>query len=278
MRSVPRREIQERDTERPVEVTVSHWSDGGPGVRTAIVVPCFNESERLDFDAFERWLGEMPDAQLLFVDDGSTDHTRSKLDAFAAAHEPVVLIGLDRNYGKGEAVRQGVIQAAQGEAEYIGFWDADLATPLDEIARFVAELDERPGVDWVFGSRVNLLGRSIRRHLGRHYVGRVFASLVAAGLALPIYDSQCGAKLFRSTPSTVAVFERRFTTRWIFDVELLERVLLDIGNSAARERIREFPLESWKDVHGSTLTLRQGFVALGDLAGVVKRYRKGITS
>lgn len=240
-----------------------------------IVVPCFNEAERLDLDAFDRWLASTPDTGVLFVDDGSTDRTREKLDGFAASHEQAVLVGLSRNCGKGEAVRQGVLQAAQSPAEYIGYWDADLATPLDEIGRFVAELDERPGVDWVFGSRVNLLGHSIRRHLGRHYVGRAFASLVAAGLSLPIYDSQCGAKLFRANPTNVAVFERRFTTRWVFDVELLARVLAVVGNAAARERIRELPLEKWHDVHGSTLTLQQGFVALRDLAGVVVRYRAG---
>ena len=107
----------------------------------------------------------------------------------------------------------------------------------------------------VLGSRVKLLGRSIERHAWRHYLGRFFATIVSELLRLPVYDTQCGAKMFRATDALRRVLERPFTTSWLFDVEILARfiALEKGGTTAASDRLYELPLNEWRDVAGSKL-------------------------
>jgi dolichyl-phosphate beta-glucosyltransferase len=124
------------------------------------------------------------------------------------------------------------------------------------------------------GSRVALLGRQIRRRWRRHMLGRAFATAASLVLKLPVYDTQCGAKLFRTTPATVEMFRRPFRTRWVFDVEILARIVKSIAadaNSQADGAIYEYPLESWHDVQGSRLKSIDFVTAAIDLAGIYWR-------
>ena len=112
----------------------------------------------------------------------------------------------------------------------VGFFDADLATPLGAIDDFLAVLRDRPEVEFVLGSRVMLMGRDIRRKATRHYFGRVFATAVSHALDLPVYDTQCGAKILRANAATATLFDPPFRSPWIFDVELIARYLrLPVG-------------------------------------------------
>ncbi len=226
---------------------------------TQIIVPCFNEADRLDVDAFRRWAADHPVVGFLFVDDGSTDGTRAVLEALQQARpEQFRVLIQARNQGKAEAVRSGMLQLIdEGDAQIVGFWDADLATPLDAIDDFLAVLTKDPQIEMAIGARVRLLGRAIERNPARHYVGRVAATVVSNMLGLAVYDTQCGAKLFRVTPRLRDLFKEPFVTRWVFDVEILARWLL--SRSAAErdqveERIVEVALMSWRDVAGSRLT------------------------
>ena len=135
------------------------------------------------------------------------------------------VIHLAANQGKAEAVRAGILAALRLEPDLVGFWDADLATPLNAIDDFLALAAKRPEIDIILGSRVMLMGRDIRREAWRHYLGRVFATGVSLSLNLPVYDTQCGAKVFRANEATAAVFATPFHSPWIFDVEVLARYL-----------------------------------------------------
>jgi glycosyltransferase involved in cell wall biosynthesis len=238
-----------------------------------IVVPCYNEELRLPVDQFQRFLCESQ-VRFVFVDDGSRDKTLDRLESLRKGHEDrVFVLRSPANEGKAEAVRMGINFAQQQDAEYIGYWDADLATPLDAIPQFMAVFAERPDLDMVFGSRVKLLGRRVERRTGRHYLGRVFATVVSVMLRLPIYDTQCGAKIFRVRPETGGLTAEPFRTRWVFDVELLARYIRQQGSpNAAAQRIYEYPLLVWEDVGGSKVKPFDFFVALRDVMRIYWKY------
>jgi glycosyltransferase involved in cell wall biosynthesis len=248
-----------------------------PGSAHAIlVVPCHNEARRLCRTSFERFLHAASDTRVVFVNDGSTDATLEVLHAIqTAAVERVAILDLPANVGKGEAIRRGLQYAFRTPTSYCGFWDADLATPLDAVAEFVKLLDDRPEIEMVFGTRVHLLGREIRRRAVRHYLGRVSATAISLVLGLRIYDTQCGAKMFRVTPAIQALFDQPFLSSWIFDVEIVARLIAARrdGQLPAPERvIYEYPLTRWTDIAGSSVGPRDYLRAVIDLARIHRRY------
>lgn len=246
-----------------------------------IVLPCYNEAERLDVAALERALVAIPGLHLVCVDDGSRDRTRELLESLASSHpERVECLALATNSGKAEAVRQGVLHAlaARPGPEAIGYWDADLATPLEELPEMLMLLERDPALELVLASRVKLLGRSIERRAVRHYVGRIFATVVSAMLGLAVYDTQCGAKLFRAGSGLRELFERPFLSRWVFDVEILARLIAARGREGERgaERVVcEHPLHEWRDVAGSKLRAIDFAVAAIDIARIWSRTLRG---
>lgn len=238
-----------------------------PGLQ--LVVPCYNEAERLTPQPFLDAIDGDPALHLLFVDDGSTDGTAEALAGLAsAAGGRAAVLRLPRNMGKGGAVRAGVLAALDSRPAYVGFWDADLATPLAALPEFMEVFRTRPEVELVMGARVQLLGRDIRRSPARHYVGRVFATAASLALGLAVYDTQCGAKIFCVTETLREAFSQPFRSRWIFDVEILSRYVAALGRAEAARRIYELPLTRWTNVPGSKLTLRDGVRAAWDLAQI----------
>jgi dolichyl-phosphate beta-glucosyltransferase len=232
------------------------------------VIPCFDEERRLSGDGFLALLDDSEPSSMLFVDDGSRDGTPALLRGIAGQRPGRVEVAcLPDNRGKAEAVRQGLLRALAGPADVVGYVDADLSTPPAELVR-LAGLMRRGDLDVLIGSRVQLLGRAIERNSVRHYVGRVFATCASLCLGLPVYDTQCGAKLFRRTSALSAALAQPFFSRWAFDVELLARLVRprDGIPPVAPGRIREEPLMAWKDVAGSKLqpaaALRSGLELL----------------
>ncbi len=245
------------------------------GSRTTIVIPCYNEAARFPMARFRDFAAAHPDIQFLLVDDGSRDATAAMLEEARRGLEHQVFVRRQpKNGGKGEAVRAGIVQAIESAPVAVGFWDADFATPLESIPPLRAILDERPEVDMVFGARVKLLGRQIERRAIRHYLGRVFATVVSNLLELPIYDTQCGAKIFRVTPDTARLFDRPFSSRWVFDVEIIARYLVarQRDREAVKRAIYEFPLTEWRDVAGSKVRPRDFLRAFLDVLRIHRTY------
>jgi dolichyl-phosphate beta-glucosyltransferase len=241
----------------------------------AWIVPCFNEAARLDKAGFLA-LADQEATSIVFVDDGSTDSTLSRLREIEAERpDRISVLALPRNRGKAEAIRQGILHTLDGSFDAVGFADADLATPPAELRR-LAELIRIGDHDVVFGSRVQLLGRTIQRRHLRHYVGRVFATCASLALGLAVYDTQCGAKLFRRSEALRAAMTTPFKSRWAFDVELLGRLLRpsDGTSGIALERIWEEPLRAWTDVDGSKLSAVAGLRAALDLASIAWALRR----
>src|SRR4029453_13391013 len=121
------------------------------------------------------------------------------------------------------------------------------------LVAFCELLDARPDLEMVFGARVQLLGRVIERRALRHYLGRVFATAASLSLGLRVYDTQCGAKLFRPSPAMQALFQEPFTTRWLVDIEILARLIQARRGTnlpQAEDIIYEFPLPEGRDGGG----------------------------
>ena len=243
---------------------------------STIIVPCYNEGARLETGRFLDFANRQPNIHFLFVNDGSSDNTLTVLNELrTACPDRIHVLDKQPNGGKAEAVRVGMLTAMRDStSEYVGFWDADLATPLAAIPDFMALLDGNDRLQMVFGARIRLLGRHVHRRAIRHYLGRVFASTVSVALRLPIYDSQCGAKLFRATPELEQVLHDPFLSRWVFDVEILARYLtLHQGDTSyLYNSIYELPLTQWEDVAGSKVRSGDFLKAFFDILLIYRRY------
>ena len=239
----------------------------------AVTIPCYNEADRLNCDAFVDFVRAHRDVMFIFVDDGSTDSTGQLLRSMSKSEaNSIRFITFETNRGKAEAVRQGTLSAIAAGARYVGYWDADLATPLSPILEFVAELKKKSELILVMGARVQLLGRTILRKRYRHYLGRIFATVTSVVLRMPVYDTQCGAKMFVASEPVALAFRDPFISRWVFDVEILARLVCR-GNVNPRVAICEYPLFEWYDVKGSKIKLKDFWIALWDLGRIYLAYK-----
>lgn len=239
------------------------------GEKVLLVIPCYNEAGRLNLGQFEDFCSN---CSFLFVNDGSTDNTLDILKN--NLKENMFVLDLAENFGKAEAVRQGMLYAkclpGYKNTIWVGYWDADLSTPLTELKNFIIyykifDLE----VDAIFGSRILKLGSSIKRMHLRSLCASIFNMLTSVILNLKCHDSQCGAKLFKKELIDVA-FSQPFISKWLFDVEILLR-LKDY-------RVIEYPLVSWQHVSGSKLKLfSDGARVLTDIIKIRKKYIKRFT-
>ena len=244
--------------------------------KTALAIPCYNEEGRLSPPEYKIFLAENPEVDLIFVDDGSSDATYAVLESIAADNSGrAFALRQPQNGGKAEAVRRGVLEAFAKGYGATGFWDADNSTPL-RLARFLIADLESKNVEMVMGSRVNMMGKRISRSHGRHYLGRLFASIASFLLNLEVYDTQCGAKVFRNDETMRRVFADPFITGWTFDLEIIARTILvrrEKEPQAPADRfIIEHPLDEWMDVPGSKLKLSHAFRIARDLARIYRVY------
>ena len=228
-------------------------TDDGSHVDFHLVIPCFNESDRLpsylrDLVSLLSWQDYR--TAIVIVDDGSDsreqDKVRSLVLEFANCGISVACLCLPNNMGKGYAVRHG--WGAATSTRWLAFADADGAVPADEVARvFGATFREADMRQCYLGSRVRMLGRSVDRHWKRHAIGRLYATLVGLAINENIYDSQCGFKVIPASAFT-EVSRSLQEDRFAFDAELIA-ALSDAGYS-----LKEIAVD-WRDVPGSKVSL-----------------------
>jgi dolichyl-phosphate beta-glucosyltransferase len=213
---------------------------------TSVVFPCFNEEARI-LPTLDRAIGFLEGRgegwEIVVVDDGSRDQTSAVVRSRFATVAAVRVLRYETNHGKGFAVREGVL-ASRGELAL--FSDADLSTPIEELAKLEAKAAE--GFDVVVASRVVAGARILTpQPTRRRLSGLAFRSLVRSLGLSSLHDTQCGFKLLRR--ATVEPILRAIETKgFAFDVELLARA------ERAGLRVAEVPVD-WRDSRGSKVRL-----------------------
>lgn len=219
--------------------------------KTSIIVPCYNEENRLYTNLFITFIKQNPDIHFLFVNDGSTDNTLQLIKSIK--NDNINFLNLNTNVGKAEAVRLGILNAYhENKFDRIGFIDADLSTPLEEIPILLKYHNSK--ILFTFGSRIKKIGSSINRRLYRHILGRIFATIVSSILKLNVYDTQCGLKIF-DTSIILQLFKTPFISKWIFDVEIFYRFKKTTQPTNTNLIAKEIAINKWEDVSGSKLNL-----------------------
>ncbi|WP_347924897.1 glycosyltransferase [Pontimicrobium sp. SW4] len=234
-----------------------------------IVIPCYNEEKGLDRKAYFNFINNHSNVLLCFVNDGSTDNTANILAGFQETYpENIAVINCTQNVGKAEAIRTAIAECNNNYSfTYIAYLDADLATSLEECLSLTSYFNE--SIHFVFGSRIMKVGSTIKRSQSRFLIGRIIATAISNILDLKVYDTQCGCKLFTKELSKVA-FKNPFISKWLFDVEIFNRLMVHYGVDQATNHILEIPLKRWIDQGDSKVKLTYFFKLWVDLYKINK--------
>ncbi len=225
-------------------------------IKNILVIPCYNEETRLNQSEFLALAAQHPDSIFLFVNDGSTDETQRVLENLHTKANNCDVLKMQQNVGKAEAVRQGFLHALSeyDDVQSIAYYDADMATPYSDMRIMIDYLIENQKL-LVSGCRFRRMGGFVERKFSRFILGRMFATAAATILRLPIYDTQCGAKVF-SANAVQEIFNKTFISKWLFDVELFARLIEKYGYKRVLNEVYEFPLSAWYDIGGSKLNFK----------------------
>src|SRR5271157_5627550 len=224
----------------------------------SIVIPVYNEGARV-LAALKSVVGCIRargwNAEVLVVNDGSTDSTADVVRAYAQTAPEVRLLENPGNCGKGYSVRSGMLQA-QGNVAL--FTDADLSAPIEEAERLFAAIQQ--GADIAIGSRWLESDRQTQRQpLYRQFFGRCFNAVTRIVMGLPFADTQCGLKAF-TRAAAQTVFRLQTIERWGFDPEVLF-IALQRGY-----RVVEVPVSWAHDERTRMSYLRDGMKMLEEIA------------
>ena len=241
-------------------------------VHTAIIIPCYNEASRFPVNRYVSFVKKKFAASIYFVNDGSSDNTDSVLEDLRIKFpKHISIINQEKNEGKAAAIRLGMISALKNnKLERFAFLDADLSTSIEECILLSEKVTNE--TSFVFGSRIKKLDNNIQRKTHRFIIGRIIATFISKMLRLPIYDSQCGCKIFSREWATF-IFNEAFLTRWLFDVEIFYRLINHFGRTKIQTKILEVPLSAWIDSENSKVSLFYGIKVWFDLLKIYKHYK-----
>lgn len=238
-----------------------------------VVIPCYNEEERLLSKEFLSFVEENSGYHLCFVNDGSKDNTLQVLKALQKGREDFITVyDCEKNGGKAEAVRLGMLHMAKKEdLDFIGFLDADLSTDLKDFDQLVKTI-EQSDFKIVSGSRISRMGANITKESARKIISLTINYIIRKILKMDFKDTQCGAKIFRKDIINIA-FKDKFVTQWIFDVEIFKRMSLHFGLKQAKAMLCEQPLRRWIHADGSKLSMKDSVKIVMQLAQIAWVYR-----
>ena len=239
-----------------------------------VVIPCYNEEERLLSKEFTEFIEKNSGYHLCFVNDGSKDKTIDVLNKLREGREDFITVyDCKKNGGKAEAVRQGMLHMAKHEdLDYIGFLDADLSTDLTDFDDLVKTI-ENSNYKIVSGSRISRMGADITKESARKIISLTINFIIRKILSMDFKDTQCGAKIFHKDVIDIS-FKEKFVTQWIFDVEIFKRIALTYGLKEAKEILCEQPLKRWIHADGSKLSMKDSFKIIGQLGQIAWTYRR----
>ncbi len=224
----------------------------------SIVIPAYNESARIEL-TLDRVMSCVEkqgwDAEVLVVDDGSTDSTAEIIHRWMTRYPRLHLVKNEGNRGKGYSVRNGLLQAS---GEVVMFTDADLSAPMEEAELLLAAIAD--GADVAIGSRwMDRTRQTIHQPLYRRFFGRCFNWVTRTVMGLPFKDTQCGFKAFKR-PAAQIIFRLQRIERWGFDPEILF-IARKLGYD-----IREVPVTWGHDERSRMSYLKDGMKMLEEMA------------
>jgi CheY-like chemotaxis protein len=238
-----------------------------------VVIPCYNEEERLFSKEFTNYIDKNSGYHLCFVNDGSTDKTLEVLQNLRKGREDFITVyDCEKNGGKAEAVRLGMLHMAKKEdLDFIGFLDADLSTDLADFDDLVKTI-ENSDYKIVSGSRISRMGANITKESARKVISLTINYIIRKILSMDIKDTQCGAKIFSKDVINIA-FSEKFVTQWIFDVEIFKRMSQHYGLPNVKTMLCEQPLKRWIHADGSKLSMKDSVKIVGQLGQIAWVYR-----
>ncbi|WP_417556733.1 response regulator [Mesoflavibacter zeaxanthinifaciens] len=238
-----------------------------------VVIPCYNEEERLLSNEFLNYIDKYSGYHLCFVNDGSKDNTLEVLKDLQKGREDFITVyDCEKNGGKAEAVRLGMLHMAKkDDLDYIGFLDADLSTDLADFDDLVKTI-ETSNFKIVSGSRISRMGANITKESARKIISLTINYIIRKILKMDFKDTQCGAKIFSKDVIQIA-FGEKFVTQWIFDVEIFKRMSHHFGLEKAKTLLCEQPLKRWIHADGSKLSMKDSVKIVMQLGQIAWVYR-----
>ena len=242
-----------------------------------MVVPCYNEEKRIDLNYWETIIESAKNVYWVFVNDGSEDGTLYKLALLKK--DNVEIVNLETNQGKSQAISFGFSALISKDLEFnsMGYVDSDSAFDAHEVLNILSLSDHifasSPNLAVIFTARIALAGRNIQRNPLRHYLGRAIATYVTWGWRGAPYDTQSGFKIYRCSEIFPKHATDLFATRWFFDLELISRF-----GSLQEVEILVIPLNSWLEVHGTSLKVQSYFSVLRDIVAIKSIVKRNLNS
>ena len=236
--------------------------------KLAIVIPCYNEQQRLKKSSILELINHQEKVEVYLVNDGSTDRTLEFITDLSKNHEGISVINYSKNQGKAKTIYKSFLELSKlKKITHFGYLDADFSTESKDFLKMHQVL-LNSDKEYIFGSRILTLNTQIYRKTYRHFIGRIIITFINFFFKLGIYDTQCGAKIFNRRILN-SIIEKEFVTNWLFDIEIFIRLsnvkLLDVGF--------EYPLQKWRDVNGSKIKKIDSLYIVLDIFKLIRSYR-----